>query len=100
MINTAPTKPQKAFWAFCGLRPHFHKEVRRHLNEHGVMPYHFFLRGFIKDKVCVPLLPRDLVELRGRIRMEFAAVARDMLVRVWTEMEYHLDICRVPKRPY
>ncbi|GFV74499.1 transposable element Tcb2 transposase [Trichonephila clavipes] len=44
-----------------------------------------------------PPLPRNLVELRGRIRNEFAAVTRDMLVRVWTEMEYHLDIYRVTK---
>ncbi|GFX38086.1 uncharacterized protein TNCV_3836851 [Trichonephila clavipes] len=38
------------------------------------------------DKVLVLPLPRDLVELRRWIRNEFAAVARDMLKRVWTEM--------------
>ncbi|GFY39944.1 uncharacterized protein TNIN_84641 [Trichonephila inaurata madagascariensis] len=57
----------------------------------------FFLWGFIKDKVFVPPLPRDLVELRGRIRNEFSAVTREMLVRVWTEIENRLDICRVMK---
>ncbi|GFW75492.1 uncharacterized protein TNCV_4426751 [Trichonephila clavipes] len=36
------------------------------------------------DKVFVPPLPRDLVKLRGQNRNEFAAVTRDMLVRVWS----------------
>ncbi|GFS78664.1 uncharacterized protein TNCV_3148481 [Trichonephila clavipes] len=49
------------------------------------------------DIVFVPLLLRDLVELRGRIRNEFAAVTKVMLMRVWTEMEYGLDICLVTK---
>ncbi|GFX54646.1 uncharacterized protein TNCV_793321 [Trichonephila clavipes] len=57
----------------------------------------FFLGGFIKDKVFVSQLPRDLVELRRWIKNEFAAVTRDKLIRVWTEMEYRLDICRVKK---
>ncbi|GFX53720.1 uncharacterized protein TNCV_1596661 [Trichonephila clavipes] len=60
-------------------------------------PYDFFLWGFIKDKILVPLLPRDLDELREWIRNEFVAVTRDMLVRIWTEMEYRLDISRVTK---
>ncbi|GFU75542.1 uncharacterized protein TNCV_2862571 [Trichonephila clavipes] len=72
----APTKPQKAFSAFCGLKPpHFHNDVTRYLNEHlplpwigrtgrddkmllkwpprtpDVTPCDFFLWGFIKDKV-------------------------------------------------
>ncbi|GFX03452.1 uncharacterized protein TNCV_4634641 [Trichonephila clavipes] len=58
-------------------------------------PCDFFLWDFIKK--YVPPLPRDLVELRGQIRNEFAVVRRDMLVRIWTEMEYCLDICRVRK---
>jgi len=42
-------------------------------------------------------LPRDLMELRERIREAFAAVTRDLLMRVWTEMDSRLDICRVTK---
>ncbi|PRD36597.1 UNVERIFIED_CONTAM: hypothetical protein NCL1_08188 [Trichonephila clavipes] len=53
----------------------------------------FFEPGGIKSLS----LPRDLVELRGRIRNEFGAVTRDMLVRVWAEIEYRQDICRVTK---
>ncbi|GFY00443.1 uncharacterized protein TNCV_1664821 [Trichonephila clavipes] len=60
-------------------------------------PCDFFLWGFIKDKVFIKPLPRDLVELRKRIRNEFAAITRDMLVRVWTEMEHRLNICGVTK---
>lgn len=37
------------------------------------------------------------MELRGRLINEYAAITRDMLVRVWMEIEYRLDICRVPK---
>ncbi|GFW42413.1 uncharacterized protein TNCV_240101 [Trichonephila clavipes] len=58
-----------------------------------------FLWDFIKDEVFVPTLPPDLMELRPRIRYEFAAVKSDMLLRVWTEMDYRLNICRVPKGP-
>ncbi|GFV83776.1 transposable element Tcb1 transposase [Trichonephila clavipes] len=57
------------------------------------------LGGFIKKKVFVSRLPRDLVELRGRIRQEFVAVTRDMLVRVRTEMGYRLDIRHLTKDP-
>ncbi|GFX78647.1 uncharacterized protein TNCV_30871 [Trichonephila clavipes] len=60
----------------------------------------FFLWGFIKDKVFVPSLPRDLVELRDRIRNEFAVVTRVMLVRICAEMEYRLEICRITKGTY
>ena len=60
-------------------------------------PCDFFLWGFVKDRVFVPPLPRDLTEMRERIREAFAAVTRDLLMRVWTEMDCRLDICRVTK---
>ena len=60
-------------------------------------PCDFFLWDFVKDRVFVPPLPRDLMELREQIREAFAAVTRDLLMRVWTEMDYCLDICRVTK---
>ncbi|GFV06774.1 uncharacterized protein TNCV_1611871 [Trichonephila clavipes] len=77
-----------------GAPPHFHNDVRRYLNEHlpqrwidrtgrddkellkwplrspDMAACDFFLWSFIKDKVFVPPLPRDLVELLGRIRNE------------------------------
>jgi len=60
-------------------------------------PCDFFLWDFVKDRVFVPPLPRDLMELRERIREAFATVTRDLLMPVWTEMDYRLDICRVTK---
>ncbi|GFV50539.1 hypothetical protein TNCV_4289381 [Trichonephila clavipes] len=49
------------------------------------------------DKLFIPALPRDLVELREQIRNESAAVTSDMLVRVSMEMEHLLNICPVMK---
>ncbi|GFW20152.1 putative DD41D transposase [Trichonephila clavipes] len=63
-------------------------------------PRDFFLWVFIKDKVFVPPLPRGLADLRVRIRNEFPAVTRNMLMRIWTEMYFCLDICRVKKSAY
>ena len=57
----------------------------------------FFLRGFVKDNVYVPPLPKTLPELRGRINTATGNVAQDMLERVWREWEYRLDICRVTR---
>ena len=49
----------------------------------GAPPYFhndFFLWVFVKDRVFVPPLPRDLMELREQIREAFAAVTRDLLM--------------------
>jgi hypothetical protein len=43
----------------------------------------------------IKFLPRDLQQLR---RMEaVAAIDRQMLHRVWQELDYRIDICRVTK---
>ena len=55
----------------------------------------FFLWGFVKDKVYVALLSANLPELRDRIREAVAAVTPDMLINVWEELAYRLDVCRV-----
>ena len=52
----------------------------------------FFLWGYVKDKVYVPPLPESLDELKRRIKS-----ARDMLFRVYQEIDYCFDICRVTK---
>ena len=57
----------------------------------------FFLWGFVKDKVYVPPLPANLLELRDRIR---GAVAADMLINVWEELAYRLDECHVTLNTY
>ncbi|KAJ4449299.1 hypothetical protein ANN_00697 [Periplaneta americana] len=55
----------------------------------------YFLWGYIKDKVYMPPLPQDLQDLRMRIEETVATVMPDMLSRVWQELEYRVNICRV-----
>jgi hypothetical protein len=57
--------------------------------------YDFFLWRYVKDVVYVPPLPNDLQKLRQRIIAAVATINRDMLERVWTEMDYRIDVCRV-----
>ena len=46
----------------------------------------------------VPPLPRDLDELKRRMLEAAASVTADMLVQVWQDMEYKIDVCHVTKR--
>ena len=56
-------------------------------------PCDFFFCGFVKDAVFVPPLP----VFHNRITAALALVDRDMLTRVWNEMDYRIDVCRVTK---
>ena len=58
----------------------------------------FFLWGYIKDRVFVSPLPVSLNELKQRITTAVASVDEDMIRSVWTELDYHIDICLVNKR--
>ena len=60
-------------------------------------PCDFFLWGFVKGTVFVPSLPANLQDLRNRITADVVLVDRDMLTRVWNEMDYRIDVCRVTK---
>jgi hypothetical protein len=42
-------------------------------------------------------MPRDLPQLRQRIVEAVAAIDRQMLQRVWQELDYGIDICCVTK---
>jgi hypothetical protein len=42
-------------------------------------------------------MPRDLPQLRRRIVEAVAAIDSQMLQRVWQELDYRIDICRVTK---
>jgi hypothetical protein len=57
----------------------------------------FFWGEFVKDTVFVPSLPADLQDLRSRITAAMALVDRHMLTRVWNEMDYRKDVCRITK---
>jgi hypothetical protein len=96
-----------------GAPPHFHCEVRHYRNENlshrwigravitdlsfhswpSRSPDHtacdVFLWGYVRDVVYVPHLPNDLQELRQCIIAAVAAINKDMLERIWTEMDYH-----------
>jgi hypothetical protein len=92
-----------------GAPPHFHLEIRRHLSttssqrwtvltsKEDSAPCDFFLWGYVKDKVYVPHLPRDLPELRQRIMAEVDTIDVDMLQRVWQELDYRINVCRVTR---
>ena len=60
-------------------------------------PYDFFLGWFVKDTVFVLPLPANHQDLRNRITAAVALVNRDMLTRVWNEMDYHIDVCHITK---
>ena len=40
-------------------------------------------------------MPLDLAELRQRIELAVACIDHQMLVRVWQELDYRIDVCRV-----
>ena len=60
-------------------------------------PYDFFLWGYVKDQVYVPLLPASTTELKVRIRTAIETITADMLQTVWNEFDYRVDVCRITK---
>lgn len=104
-----------------GAPPHFHHDVRHFLNRRlenrwigrggdhdqqfmswpprspDLTPCDFFLWGYVKDSVFKPPLPRNVPELRARINDAFELIDGDMLRRVWEELDYRLDVCRITK---
>jgi hypothetical protein len=60
-------------------------------------PYDFFLWGYVKGLVYVPPMLRNINELKIRIRQAVQTFTVDMLHRVWGELDYRLDICRVTR---
>jgi hypothetical protein len=51
--------------------------------------------GYIKNLVCVPPLPRTLVQLRESIDSAEMTIERMMLQNLWKELDYRLDVCSV-----
>lgn len=97
-----------------GAPPHYLTDVRDYLNDRfpnqwigrsapiawpprspDLTPLDFFLWGFIKDMVYVPPLPATLPDLRARIYAAVEQVTPEMLVRVWEEIDYRWDVCRI-----
>ena len=42
-----------------------------------------------------PLIPANLEELRQRITTTLQTATQDMLLRVWEQLGYRIDVCRV-----
>ena len=59
-------------------------------------PRDFFLWGFVKRLVYVLPISRDVDELKAQITEAVANIDNAMLGRVWQELDYRLDVCRVP----
>lgn len=97
-----------------GAPPHFLTEVRDFLDGRfpgrwigragpiawpprspDLTPLDFFLWGFIKDKVYIPPLPKSLQDLRNRISAAVDEVTPDLLERVWQEIDFRWDVCRI-----
>ena len=100
-----------------GFPTHWHRDVRRFLNES--LPHmdrslrerrpgasvlaleiswshtlRLFLVGFVKEAVYVQSLPTTFDDLKNRITTAVNSVTQDILLRVWNEFSYRLDVTR------
>ena len=55
----------------------------------------FFLWVYEKGLVFVPPLPANIEKMKQRITAALETVIKDMLQRVWHELEYRINGCRV-----
>jgi hypothetical protein len=51
----------------------------------------------VKDKVFLPPQPVSIPDLKNRIEAAVATITPDLLIRVWQELDYRLDVCYVTK---
>jgi hypothetical protein len=56
-------------------------------------PGHIFLLGYVKDSVFLLPVQQELLELRRRFIAAIVEINGDVLQRIWTEMDYRLDVC-------
>jgi hypothetical protein len=57
-------------------------------------PATFFFWGFVKEAVYVPSLATTSDDLKNRITTAVNSVTQDILLRVWNEFIYRLDVTR------
>jgi len=57
----------------------------------------YLLWGYVKDKVFVPPQPVSIPDLKKRITAAVETITPDLLIRVWQELDFRLDVCRVTK---
>jgi len=51
----------------------------------------------VKDKVFVPPQPLCIPDLKNRITAAVETITTGLLIRVWQELDYRLDVCLVMK---
>ena len=54
--------------------------------------------GVRKEAVYVQLLPRALADLKTRITTAVNSVTQDIILPVWNQFSYRLDVTRGPER--
>lgn len=108
-------------WVQDGAPPHWLHDVRDYLDESlphrwigraadnnlplfrwpprspDLTPCDFFLWGYVKDRVFVPPLPLNLLELRHRITAAVQSVDEATLQKVWSEFDFRIDVCRASR---
>ena len=57
----------------------------------------FSIWGDVKDKVFVPPLSASLEKLRAWLTEAVTTIDVDMIHRIWDEIAYSWDICRVTR---
>jgi hypothetical protein len=62
-------------------------------------PLDFYFWGYVKQTIYSVRI-HNIQDLKQRIREVAASVTPDVLVRVWQQMEYHLDVCRATNGAY
>ncbi|GBM00972.1 hypothetical protein AVEN_55492-1 [Araneus ventricosus] len=72
-------------------------EKRVKIRSPDLTPCDFFLWGYVNDKVYVPPMPKTLQALQERIIAAVTDIDGNMLLNVWTELDYRWDMCRVTK---
>jgi hypothetical protein len=98
--------------------PHFHDEVTSYLNRTVVAwigrggtiawpsrspdltSLGFSVWGYVKDKVFVPPPPASLEKLWARITAAVATIDVDTIHRIWDEIAYRWDICRMTREKH
>jgi hypothetical protein len=99
-------------WQQYGAPPHCHRDMNqtffgKWIGRGGHVPWppkspdltptDFSFWGFVKDNVYKPAMPVDLQELRERTVTATALVNVTLLNKLWDELRYRLDVCRITR---
>ncbi|GBN68081.1 hypothetical protein AVEN_149554-1, partial [Araneus ventricosus] len=82
-----------------GAPPHFHHEVQQYLND-TILTLRFLSMEYTKDSVYVLPVPATPQDPRNRIVTTVSSITRNQLLRVWQEMDYRFDVCRITNRAH